>query len=77
MLYAIILGGIAGWITGKLMRGAGYGIIVNILLGIAGGIVGSMAFNLLGFASTGLIGELITSVVGACLLVFIIRKIAD
>ncbi len=76
MLYAIIVGGIAGWLTGQLMRGAGYGILANILLGIAGGIIGRFVFGILGFSSTGnIIGELITAVVGASLLVFIVKKI--
>lgn len=77
MLYAIIIGGLAGWLTGKLMRGEGYGIIVNILLGIAGGVIGSLVFGLIGFKSTGLIGELITSVVGASILVYVVRKLSS
>lgn len=40
MLYSIIIGGIAGWFAGNLMKGGGYGIIKNILLGIVGGLVG-------------------------------------
>jgi uncharacterized membrane protein YeaQ/YmgE (transglycosylase-associated protein family) len=77
MLYAIIIGGLAGWLTGKLMRGEGYGIIVNILLGIAGGVIGSLVFGLIGFKSTGMIGELITSVVGASILVYVVRKLSS
>lgn len=76
MLYAIILGGIAGWLTGLIMRGEGYGIIVNILLGIAGGIIGSFVFGLLGFSTSNFIGELITAIVGAALLVFLVRKLS-
>lgn len=77
MLYAIIIGGLAGWLTGKLMRGEGYGIIVNILLGIAGGVIGSLVFGLIGFKSTGLLGELITAVVGASILVYVVRKLSS
>lgn len=77
MLYAIILGGAAGWLTGKLLRGEGYGILANILLGIAGGIIGSFAFRLVGFTTTSIVGELITAVVGASILVFLIKKIRD
>jgi uncharacterized membrane protein YeaQ/YmgE (transglycosylase-associated protein family) len=76
MLYAIILGGIAGWLTGLIMRGEGYGIIVNILLGIAGGIIGSLVFGLLGFTTSSIVGELITAIVGASLLVFLVRKLS-
>ena len=77
MIYAIIIGGLAGWLTGKLMRGEGYGIIVNIILGIAGGVIGSLVFGLIGFQSTGMIGELITAIVGASILVYVVRKLSS
>ena len=77
MIYAILIGGLAGWLTGKLMRGEGYGIIVNIILGIAGGIIGSFVFGLLGLSTVSIIGELITAVVGAAILVYIVRKISS
>ena len=77
MIYAILIGGLAGWLTGKIMRGEGYGIIVNIILGIAGGIIGSFVFGLIGFSTVSIIGELITAVVGAAILVYIVRKISS
>jgi uncharacterized membrane protein YeaQ/YmgE (transglycosylase-associated protein family) len=44
MLGSIIIGGIAGWIAGKIMKGGGFGILINILLGIVGGVVGRWIF---------------------------------
>jgi uncharacterized membrane protein YeaQ/YmgE (transglycosylase-associated protein family) len=74
MLYAIIVGLIAGWLAGVVMKGGGYGIIVDILLGIVGGILGNWIFGRLGLASgSGLIGSIIVSFIGAVILVAITR----
>lgn len=64
-IWYIIIGTIAGAIAGKLMRGGGFGLLMNLIIGIAGGIVGGWLFALLGFAATGTSGNLITSVAGA------------
>lgn len=76
MLYWIIVGLIAGWLTGKIMRGAGYGVIVDILLGIVGGVVGGFIMQSLGFVgSGGLIYTIFVSVLGAVILVVIVRAL--
>jgi uncharacterized membrane protein YeaQ/YmgE (transglycosylase-associated protein family) len=76
MLYFIIVGLIAGWATGKLMKGSGYGILVDILLGIAGAILGSRVLGLLGiYTSGGLIPNILVAIVGAVILVAIVRLI--
>jgi uncharacterized membrane protein YeaQ/YmgE (transglycosylase-associated protein family) len=76
LVYIIIVGLIAGWATGKIMKGAGYGVLVDILLGIAGAIVGSRVLGLLGIYSTGgLIPSILVAIVGAVLLVAIVRAI--
>jgi uncharacterized membrane protein YeaQ/YmgE (transglycosylase-associated protein family) len=75
-LYAVIVGLIAGWATGKIMKGSGYGVLVDIILGIVGGIVGSWVLELLGFATTGgLIASILVSILGAVLLVVIVRAL--
>ena len=48
MIYILIVGLIAGWATGKLMKGSGYGVLVDILLGIVGAFVGSRVLLMLG-----------------------------
>jgi uncharacterized membrane protein YeaQ/YmgE (transglycosylase-associated protein family) len=76
LLYIIIVGLIAGWATGKIMKGAGYGAITDILLGIAGAIVGSRLLGLLGiYSSGGLIPNILVAIVGAIVLVLIVRLI--
>ena len=73
----IILGLLAGWIAGKIMRGSGYGFLGDIVLGILGAIVGGWITGaLLGVDVTGLnIPSLIVAVLGACLLVAISRAV--
>lgn len=72
-LWFIIIGAVAGWLAGNLMRGGGFGLLVNILVGIAGAVIGGWVFSLLGISAGGsIIGSLITALVGAVLLLWII-----
>jgi uncharacterized membrane protein YeaQ/YmgE (transglycosylase-associated protein family) len=76
LLYVIIVGLIAGWATGKIMKGAGYGVLVDILLGIAGAIIGSRILAMLGFFTTGgLVANILVGIFGAVILVAIVRAI--
>ncbi|XEQ91445.1 hypothetical protein SCACP_02410 [Sporomusa carbonis] len=72
-LWFLIIGAVAGWAAGKLMRGHGFGIWVDIIVGIVGAYVGGFALRLLGFAAYGTIGELITSIIGAVILLWVVR----
>jgi len=71
----IIVGLIAGWASGKIMKGGGYGVIADILLGIAGGIVGGWVVGMFGLGSGGLIWSVLVAIVGAVLLIWITRMI--
>jgi uncharacterized membrane protein YeaQ/YmgE (transglycosylase-associated protein family) len=76
MLYAVIVGLIAGWATGKLMKGSGYGVLVDIILGIVGGILGTWILGLLGFGTAyGLMGNIVVAIFGAVILVIIVRAL--
>ncbi|MEL7533539.1 MAG: GlsB/YeaQ/YmgE family stress response membrane protein [Bacteroidota bacterium] len=71
-LYSILIGAAAGYLAGRVMKGSGFGAIINILLGIAGAVVGGWAFGILGLASSGgTIGTLIVSFVGAVIILFV------
>ena len=75
-IYYIIIGAIAGWLAGKIMKGGGFGLVMNMVLGIIGGVVGGWVFGLLGLsASGGTLGSLVTSVVGAVLILYVGRLI--
>jgi uncharacterized membrane protein YeaQ/YmgE (transglycosylase-associated protein family) len=71
MLWEIILGGIAGWLAGKIMRGAGYGILIDILLGLAGGWVGGWIASMLGIP---IYSYFLTALLGSILLVWLSRR---
>lgn len=64
-----------GYLAGQVLRGKGYGPIGDLLLGLGGGIVGSIIFNLIGIGANGLIGGILAGVVGAVALVYIIRLV--
>jgi uncharacterized membrane protein YeaQ/YmgE (transglycosylase-associated protein family) len=76
MLYAILVGLIAGWLAGQVMKGGGYGVIVDVLLGLVGGVIGGWLFGALGILpGGGLVGEIIVAFVGAVILVAVSRAL--
>ena len=76
ILWWIIVGLIAGFITGKIMKGSGYGAFGDIIVGIIGAIVGGFIMRSLGAAgSGGLIYTIIVAVIGAVILTFLLRLI--
>jgi uncharacterized membrane protein YeaQ/YmgE (transglycosylase-associated protein family) len=70
----LIIGAIAGWLAGVIKKGKGFGLGGNLLVGILGAILGGFLFNLIGLASTGMIGSLVVSTIGAVLLLSVIGK---
>ncbi len=75
LIYWIVVGLIAGWLAGKVMKGAGYGVLIDIILGILGAIVGGWVFGLLQLHAGGPIGSIIVAFVGAVILVWITRLV--
>jgi uncharacterized membrane protein YeaQ/YmgE (transglycosylase-associated protein family) len=74
MIYILIVGLIAGWATGKLMKGSGYGVLVDILLGIVGAFVGSRVLLMLGILPAGgLLASILVAIFGAVLVVALVR----
>ena len=70
----LLVGLVAGWLTGKVMRGSGYGIIGDLVVGVLGALLGGWLFGKLGIAiGSGLIGAIITAFVGAVILVWVLR----
>jgi uncharacterized membrane protein YeaQ/YmgE (transglycosylase-associated protein family) len=72
----IVVGLIAGWLTGLVMRGGGYGLIRDIILGLIGAFIGGLIFSAFTTAEYGFWGSVGVAFVGACVLVFIVRLIA-
>jgi uncharacterized membrane protein YeaQ/YmgE (transglycosylase-associated protein family) len=76
LLWFLIIGAIAGWLAGLLMKGGGYGLLGDIVVGVIGAVLGGWLFGKLGiFPGGGLIGSLIVAFVGAVILIFLVRLI--
>ena len=72
----LIIGAIAGWLAGKIVEGSGFGLIVNIIVGIVGALIGGWLAELLAISiGGGLIGSIILAVIGAVILLFVLRLI--
>ena len=74
LIGSLIMGALVGWIAGKLMNTEG-GLLRNIVVGVIGSFVGSAVFGTLGFYAYGLFANLLVDVVGACLFLWIGRKL--
>jgi uncharacterized membrane protein YeaQ/YmgE (transglycosylase-associated protein family) len=72
-VWFLLIGLVAGWLAGKLMKGGGFGLIGDLVVGVIGALLGGWLFGVLGIAAGGLIGALITATVGAMLLIFLLR----
>ena len=76
ILVILFVGLVAGWLAGKIVRGTGFGIIGDILVGIAGAFIASLLFPRLGFhLGTTLVSEIIYSAIGAILLLLVVRLV--
>ena len=76
ILVTLFVGLVAGWLAGKVVRGTGFGIIGDIIVGIAGAFIAGWLFPRLGFAiGGGLVGDIIYAAIGAIVLLLIVRLI--
>src|SRR5437870_2700112 len=73
ILAFLLIGLIAGWFAGELMRGAGFGLVGDIIMGIIGALVGGYLFRLLGISVYGFWGSLVMAIIGAVVFLFIVR----
>lgn len=71
----LLIGAVAGWLAGLIMKGGGFGLVGDIVVGVIGSFIGGWLFSLLGIAAGGLIGAIIAAVVGAIILIAILRLI--
>jgi len=75
MVGTVILGLLAGWIAGLVMRGSGFGVIADILIGLVGAVIGRLIFSFIGASPHGRIGHLAVAVVGAIVLVALVHAV--
>ncbi len=71
----LVIGLLAGWLAGNIMKGGGFGLVGDLVVGVIGAFLGGWIFSLLGIASYGLLGMLIMALVGALVLLFLIRLV--
>ncbi len=71
----LIIGIIAGWLAGKIIRGGGFGIIGNMAVGVVGAVIGGFIFSFVGITTGGWLGSIVTATVGALILLFLVGLI--
>jgi len=71
----LVIGAVAGWLAGILMKGRGFGLLGNMAIGIIGAVLGGYIFSALGISAGGLIGSIVTATAGALLLLFVVQAI--
>jgi len=72
LLFFLLIGLVAGWLAGQIMKGAGFGLVGNLIVGVIGAFIGGFIFDTLGIAAYGMIGSLIAALVGAIVLLWIV-----
>jgi uncharacterized membrane protein YeaQ/YmgE (transglycosylase-associated protein family) len=75
LIWMLVIGAIAGWLAGVVMKGRGFGVLGNIVVGVVGAVIGGFLFNALGIAFWGLLGTLLVAFIGAVILLFIVGLI--
>jgi uncharacterized membrane protein YeaQ/YmgE (transglycosylase-associated protein family) len=75
LLWAVV-GIVAGWLAGLVMRGGGYGLIGDLCVGLIGALVGGFVFSLFGAGYGGMIGSVLVAFIGACIFIAIVRFIS-
>jgi uncharacterized membrane protein YeaQ/YmgE (transglycosylase-associated protein family) len=75
-VWFILIGLVAGWLAGTLVKGGGFGVVGDIVVGVVGALLGGWLFSALGISSGGsLLGAIIVATIGAIVLIFILRLI--
>ena len=72
----LIIGAIAGWLAGQIVKGGGFGLLGDIIVGIVGAFIAGELFPALGLRlGGGMLSQIITAAIGACILLFIVRLV--
>ena len=75
LIWWVVVGLIAGWLAGKIMKGGGYGVVMDIVLGIVGAVVGGWLVGILGIHAGGFLSTILVAILGAVLLIWLTRLI--
>ena len=75
IVWFLLIGLAAGWLAGRIMKGKGFGVAGNLVVGVIGALVGGFLFQLLGISAGGVIGALVMATVGAIVLLALVGLI--
>jgi uncharacterized membrane protein YeaQ/YmgE (transglycosylase-associated protein family) len=75
ILWFCLIGIVAGWLAGQLMKGGGFGVVGDLVVGVLGAVLGGYLFGLMGIGSSGIVGQLVVATVGAIVLLLIIHVV--
>ncbi len=75
LIVFLIIGVVAGFLAGKIMKGGGFGLLGDLVVGVIGAFLGGWLFGMLGLFPAGMLGTLITATVGAVVLLWVIRLV--
>jgi uncharacterized membrane protein YeaQ/YmgE (transglycosylase-associated protein family) len=75
IIWFLLVGLVAGWLAGKIMKGSGFGVLGDIVIGIVGAFIGGFLFRLVGIYAGGTIGSIIIATIGAVVLIYIVKVI--
>lgn len=75
LLWFALIGICAGWLAGQLTKGSGFGIVVDLVVGVIGALVGGFVFGLLGIAAYSLLGRLLVATIGSVILLSLLRLV--
>jgi uncharacterized membrane protein YeaQ/YmgE (transglycosylase-associated protein family) len=75
LVWEIAIGILAGFLAGKIMRGRGYGVLMDLVLGLVGAVLGGFIFGLLGLHAYGLVGQLVVATAGAVMLILLVHRL--
>jgi len=75
LIWILVIGALAGWLAGLIMKGSGFGLLGDIVIGIVGSLIGGFLFSLVGLEAYGLVARLLMAVAGAVVLLFIVKLI--
>ena len=71
----LLIGMAAGWLAGQVLKGRGFGLVENLIIGVIGALIGGFVFGALGVNAGGLLGQLIAATVGAIILLYLLKLI--
>jgi uncharacterized membrane protein YeaQ/YmgE (transglycosylase-associated protein family) len=75
LIWFLLVGLVAGWLAGQFMKGSGYGVVGDVLLGVVGAFVGGFLFRIVGLSAHGTLGSIVMATIGAMVLVAVARAL--